>query len=67
MVKNMKRYKKVLEKEGRTDELAMFNFSPVTYNLPQDYAIFLEEFKRTNANENQKNQQLWIMKPVGKA
>jgi tubulin polyglutamylase TTLL9 len=67
MVKNLKRFKKTLEKENRIDELAMFNFYPATYNLPQDYAIFLEEFKRTNANENLKTNQLWIMKPVGKA
>jgi tubulin polyglutamylase TTLL9 len=67
MIKNLKRYKKLLEKEGKTEEAANFSFFPQTFNLPQDYSIFLEEFKRSNSDSNSKNQQLWIMKPIGKA
>jgi|LakMenEpi03Aug12_release.lakeMendotaPanAssembly.Ray.scaffolds.fasta_scaffold4503776_1 tubulin polyglutamylase TTLL9 len=52
MVKNLKRYKKLLEKEGRNEEIAQFlyyirmNYYPNTFNLPAEYTIFLEEFKK---------------------
>jgi len=59
MVKNLKRHKKQLEKEGKYDDAAAFNFFPTTYNLPSDYSIFVEEFKKTGG--------VWIMKPVGKS
>ena len=36
------------------------DFVPVTYLLPADYSIFVEEFRR-NPNA------MWIMKPTGKA
>ena len=36
-----------------------FNFFPVTYNLPADYNLFVEEFKKTG--------NVWIMKPIGKS
>ncbi len=36
------------------------HFFPITYNLPGEYSIFYEEYKR-----NPKS--VWIMKPVGKA
>ncbi|RLN26812.1 hypothetical protein BBJ28_00004350 [Nothophytophthora sp. Chile5] len=38
--------------------LGSYDFFPVTYILPGEYAIFVEEFKR--------NQGIWIMKPIGK-
>jgi len=57
LIKNLKRYKKGLEKEGKLDEAANFNFYPTTYNLPGEYSIFCEEFKRNSNN-------VWIMKPV---
>ena len=56
MIKNLKRYKKALEKEGKLEEAASYNFSPLTYNLPGEYSLFCEEFKRNNS--------VWIMKPV---
>ena len=37
-----------------------YNFFPVTYNLPAEYSIFFEEFKRNQSNPNN----YWIMKPV---
>lgn len=46
MVKNLKRYKKLLEKEGRNEEIAQMNYYPNTFNLPAEYTIFLEEFKK---------------------
>ena len=64
MVKNLKRHKKTLEKEGKTEEAALYNFFPLTYNLPMDYSIFLEEFKRCNNNQEKS---VWIMKPIGKS
>ena len=60
MVKNLKRYKKQLEKEGKFDEAACYNFFPTTYNLPGDYSLFVEEFKKTMGS-------VWIMKPIAKS
>ena len=56
MVKNIKRYQKATRKDG--DEA--LDFLPATYMLPNDYPLFVEEFKRQpNAT--------WIMKPAGRA
>ncbi|XP_059742598.1 polyglutamylase complex subunit TTLL1 isoform X4 [Bos javanicus] len=80
MVKNIKRYRKELEKEGsplaEKDEsgkylylvvlawpeisLGFFHFVPVTYMLPADYNLFVEEFRKSPSST-------WIMKPCGKA
>lgn len=46
MIKNLKRHKKALEKEGKADEAAMYNFFPLTFHLPSEYPIFYEEFKK---------------------
>ena len=46
MVKNLKRHRKQLEKEGKFDDAAGYNFYPTTYNLPQDYSLFVEEFRK---------------------
>lgn len=35
---------------------------PLTYNLPSEYPIFLEEFKKA-----MKDKSIWIMKPIGKS
>ena len=59
MVKNLKRHKKQLEREGKAHEANSFDFFPTTYNLPGDYSLFVEEFKRCG--------QVWIMKPIGKS
>jgi len=37
-----------------------FQFYPMTYYMPNEYTLFLDEYKRSP-------NQLWIMKPVGKA
>ena len=60
MVKNMKRYKKNLEKEGKLEESQDVDFFPLTYNMPGEYSLFVEEFKK---NQNT----VWIMKPIGKS
>ncbi|XP_050410433.1 polyglutamylase complex subunit TTLL1 [Patella vulgata] len=67
MVKNIKRYRKELEKEGsplaEKDENGRFvhlDFIPQTFMLPSDYNLFVEEFRK-NPNTT------WIMKPCGKA
>ena len=53
MVKNIKRYRKYLERIG--DDIAAKNadgtwtyldFFPTTYNLPADYSLFELEFKK---------------------
>ena len=67
MVKNIKRYKKEIEKENsplaEKDENGNYKYLdiiPQTFILPGDYSIFAEEFKRsTNV--------MWIMKPSSKS
>ena len=61
MVKNLKRHKKQLEREGKQAEAASYDFYPTTYNLPGDYSLFVEEFKKNQGA------QVWIMKPIGKS
>jgi tubulin polyglutamylase TTLL1 len=57
MFKNIKRYSKEKLKESSND---VFEFVPSTYNLPTEYNMFVEEFRR---NENS----LWIMKPTSRS
>ena len=59
MAKNLKRLRKTLEKESKV-EAAKCEFFPTTFELPSDYHIFVEEFKRLPGT-------IWIMKPAGKA
>lgn len=59
MAKNLKRLRKQLEKESKL-EAAKCDFFPTTYELPSEYHIFVEEFKRSPGS-------VWIMKPAGKA
>jgi len=60
MVKNLKRMQKQLQREGRLEDAAMYDFFPTTYVVPQEYGLFYEEFKRNPTHT-------WIMKPVGRA
>uniref|UniRef100_A0A7N8XMR0 Polyglutamylase complex subunit TTLL1 n=1 Tax=Mastacembelus armatus TaxID=205130 RepID=A0A7N8XMR0_9TELE len=67
MIKNIKRYRKELEKEGsplaEKDENGKYiylDFVPVTFMLPADYNLFVEEFRKNPSST-------WIMKPCGKA
>lgn len=58
MAKNIKKYVKELQRDPR--QAPVRDFLPVTYLLPLDYSLFVEEFRR-NPNA------MWIMKPTGKA
>ena len=62
MVKNIKRYKRDREKAALADPEVevLFDYVPTTYSLPSDYALFVEEFRRTPSTT-------WIMKPAQKA
>jgi tubulin polyglutamylase TTLL1 len=62
MVKNMKRYFKEVNRDPSLLGTCPppQEFVPVTYLLPADYTIFVEEFRR-NPNA------LWIMKPTSRS
>jgi len=67
MVKNIKRFRKEMEKENNPiaekDETGAFvylDIVPLTFHLPQDYTIFCDEFRRGP-------ELLWIMKPTCRA
>lgn len=59
-IKNIRRYKRMLEKADRREEAESYDFIPATYSLPADYGLFEVEFKK-NPNS------IWIMKPPAKA
>eukprot|EP01062_Namystynia_karyoxenos_P076064 TRINITY_DN7414_c0_g1_i1.p1 TRINITY_DN7414_c0_g1~~TRINITY_DN7414_c0_g1_i1.p1 ORF type:complete len:409 (+),score=149.74 TRINITY_DN7414_c0_g1_i1:140-1366(+) len=63
MVKNIKRYRKEFEKTGanifNADGDTVSDFVPLTYSLPSDYALFIEEYKKSGS--------LWIVKPPNRA
>lgn len=59
IAKNVKRQKRLLEKEGRHQEANQFDIMPTTFMLPREYAMFVEEFKKIGG--------VWIMKPIGAA
>ncbi|XP_029362898.1 putative tubulin polyglutamylase TTLL9 [Echeneis naucrates] len=60
MVKNLKRYKKNLERDFGHIEASKCDFFPCTFALPSEYHLFVEEFKRSPGST-------WIMKPVAKS
>jgi len=59
LVKNLKRMKRNLQREGQTDQSRAYDFAPLSFVLPREYALFVEEFKRSGG--------VWIMKPIGSA
>ncbi len=71
MVKNMKRYRKELEKrckergEDPASASRATDFLPLTFSLPADYALFAEEFRRVQRAGAK--HATWIVKPTGKA
>ncbi|XP_078506570.1 putative tubulin polyglutamylase TTLL9 [Lissotriton helveticus] len=60
MVKNLKRFRKTLEKDGGKNESAKCDFFPKTYELPSEYHLFVEEFRKNPGIT-------WIMKPVARS
>ncbi|XP_069740798.1 probable tubulin polyglutamylase TTLL9 isoform X3 [Narcine bancroftii] len=58
MVKNLKRFRKQLDREQGKLEAAKCDFFPKTFELPVEYHLFVEEFKRNPGIT-------WIMKPDG--
>ncbi|XP_038578977.1 probable tubulin polyglutamylase TTLL9 isoform X2 [Micropterus salmoides] len=60
MVKNLKRYRKNLERDVGRMEASKCEFFPCTFALPSEYHLFVEEFKRNPGST-------WIMKPVAKS
>ncbi|XP_071966874.1 probable tubulin polyglutamylase TTLL9 isoform X2 [Engystomops pustulosus] len=58
MVKNLKRFRKQLERESGRLEAAKCDFFPKTFELPSEYHLFVEEFRRNPGIT-------WIMKPDG--
>ena len=63
-MRNLKKHRRQLEKEGKLEEAAEYDFFPITYNLPTEYPTFSDEFKK-NASASQNG--VWIMKPIGKS
>ena len=64
MNRNLKKYKRNLDKEGKIKEAQEYNFFPIAYHLPLEYALLVEEFKK--AALDNKNA-AWIMKPTSKS
>ncbi|XP_073436866.1 probable tubulin polyglutamylase TTLL9 isoform X5 [Dendrobates tinctorius] len=60
MVKNLKRYRKQLDRESGRLEALKCDFFPKTFELPAEYHLFVEEFRRNPGIT-------WIMKPVAKS
>ncbi|XP_055692032.1 polyglutamylase complex subunit TTLL1 [Lutzomyia longipalpis] len=72
LVKNIKRYRKDLERDGsplaeKTEtnqtggtKYLYLDFIPVTFVLPADYNMFVEEYRKNPSST-------WIMKPCGKS
>lgn len=60
MVKNLRRMRKALERENGKGAGLVYDFYPTTFELPSEYHIFVEEFKRCPGH-------IWIMKPVARS
>lgn len=58
--KNLKKFKRGLDKQNNREESDEYDFLPATFLLPSEYVIFYEEFKKTQND----SRSLWIMKPV---
>ncbi|XP_045385435.1 probable tubulin polyglutamylase TTLL9 [Lemur catta] len=60
MVKNLKRFRKQLEREAGKQEAAKCDFFPKTFEMPCEYHLFVEEFRKNPGIT-------WIMKPVARS
>ncbi|CAM9174701.1 unnamed protein product [Ectocarpus fasciculatus] len=59
MLKNLKKRRAQLHARGELAEAQEYNFFPVSFEMPKDYALFVEEFKESGG--------IWVMKPSGAA
>ncbi|PFH31299.1 Tubulin-tyrosine ligase family protein [Besnoitia besnoiti] len=60
LIRNLRRHRRQLERDGKLKEAQSFNVCPTTFLLPLEYSMFVEEFRKTpNA--------MWIMKPIGRS
>ncbi|XP_054624725.1 probable tubulin polyglutamylase TTLL9 isoform X4 [Dunckerocampus dactyliophorus] len=60
LLKNLKRYKRTLEREASCTNGSKCDFFPCSFALPNEYHLFVEEFKRNPGST-------WIMKPAAKS
>lgn len=60
LIKNLKRMRRQLQRSEAPAEAAKYDFWAESFVLPGEYALFLEQFKRTRGAH-------WIMKPIGRA
>ncbi|KAK7114631.1 probable tubulin polyglutamylase TTLL9 [Littorina saxatilis] len=60
MVKNLKRLRRALERESGKLEAQKCDFFPSTYELPSEYHIFVDEYRRNPGF-------IWIMKPIARS
>ncbi|XP_059144422.1 probable tubulin polyglutamylase TTLL9 isoform X1 [Physella acuta] len=60
MVKNLKRLRRQLERDSGKVEAQKCDFFPATFELPSEYHIFVDEFRRNPGS-------IWIMKPIAKS
>ncbi|XP_028047783.1 probable tubulin polyglutamylase TTLL9 [Monomorium pharaonis] len=57
LYRNLKRYRKALIRAGKTAEARISDAMPVTFELPSDYRMFVEEYHKQQGAT-------WIVKPV---
>ncbi|XP_011644199.1 probable tubulin polyglutamylase TTLL9 [Pogonomyrmex barbatus] len=57
LYRNLKRYRKALMRAGKTAEARISDVMPVTFELPSDYRLFVEEYHKQQGAT-------WIVKPV---
>ncbi|XP_048675442.1 putative tubulin polyglutamylase TTLL9 isoform X3 [Caretta caretta] len=60
IVKNLKRFRKQIEREAGKLEARKCDFFPKTFEMPSEYHLFVEEFRKNPGIT-------WIMKPVARS
>ena len=65
LIKNLKKARNALLKQQAAQVAAEYTFWPETFNLPSEYLLFADAFKRNAATGGGAMSNSWIMKPVG--